>query len=72
MISSWIYKYPPEKKMLTKHELNDLLYSLLGSEDLVSRWWHSPNKNWNGETPYSVWSRNPEDVEKYITFFCFK
>lgn len=71
MISSWIYKYPPEDKM-TKHELNDLLYQLLGSDDLVSRWWHSPNKHWNMETPYSVWTRNPEDVEKYITFFCFK
>ena len=57
---------------MTKHELNNHLYSLLGSDDLVSRWWHTPNKNWNGETPYSVWSRNPEDVEKYITFFCFK
>ena len=71
MISTWIYKYPPEKDM-TKQELNERLFRILGSEDLVSRWWHSPNKNWNGETPYSVWSRSPKDVEKYITFFCFK
>lgn len=69
MISSWIYKYPPEMDM-TKKELNNYLFALLGSDELVAQWWHTPNKNWNGETPYSVWNRNPEDVEKYILFFC--
>ena len=57
---------------MTKHELNDLLYQLLGSDDLVSRWWHTPNKNWDGRTPYSVWAENPINVEQYITYFASK
>lgn len=57
---------------MNKQELNRYLFALLGSEDLVARWWHSPNKNWDGDTPYSVWTRNPEDVEKYVAFFCYK
>lgn len=30
---------------------NQLLLSLLGSEELVIRWWHSPNRAFNGEIP---------------------
>jgi hypothetical protein len=69
--TSWIYKYPPEIDV-TKVELNDKLLSLLGSEELVARWWHTGNRYWDGETPYSIWIRNPEDVEKYVAFFCYK
>lgn len=54
---------------MTKHELNEELATILGSEDLVAQWWHSPNKNWNMESPYAVWTRDPETVEKYILFF---
>jgi len=37
-----------------KEECNLLLYSMLGSRELVEKWWDSPNKNWNGEIPRSV------------------
>jgi hypothetical protein len=55
--------------MMKKHELNDVLYRMLGSEDLVSRWWHSPNKFWDGSTPYDVWRGDPQVVERYIMGF---
>ncbi len=55
--------------MMKKHELNDILYRLLGSEDLVSRWWHSPNKFWDNQTPYHVWTQDPVQVERYIMGF---
>lgn len=57
---------------MTKRELNDHLFALLGSDELVAQWWHTPNKHWDGRTPYSVWTTHPEDVEKYIKFFCYK
>ena len=72
MTTSWIYKYPPQNKAMTKSQLNSLLFQLLGSDELVATWWHTPNKNWNMATPYSVWIRDPESVEKYITFFATK
>lgn len=57
---------------MTKAELSERLCQILGSEELVARWWHTGNRYWDGETPYSIWIRNPEDVEKYVAFFCVK
>jgi hypothetical protein len=54
---------------MKKHELNDLLYRILGSEDLVAQWWHTPNKYWDGSTPYHVWTQDPQVVERYILTF---
>jgi hypothetical protein len=54
---------------MTKVELNDTLFQLLGSEELVSRWWHTPNKFWDGDTPYQVWTKDPVQVERYIMGF---
>lgn len=54
---------------MTKHELNDLLYKLLGSEDLVARWWHTPNRYWDGQTPYTVYTRDEKAVTDYVLFF---
>jgi hypothetical protein len=54
---------------MNKHDLNALLYRLLGSEELVSRWWHTPNKFWEGDTPYQVWTQDPLAVERYVMGF---
>lgn len=72
MTTDWTFNRTPEVDSMTKVELNDLLFTLLGSDDLVSRWWHTPNKNWDGRTPYSVWAENPLNVEQYITYFTSK
>ncbi len=55
---------------MSKVELNALLAELLGSEDLISRWWHSPNRHWDNRTPYDVWREQPKAVENYILSFC--
>lgn len=54
---------------MTKVELNRLVVELLGSEEAMCRWWHTPNHHWNGESPYQVWIRVPEVVEDYVTIF---
>lgn len=72
MTTDWTFNRTPEVDSMTKMELNDLLFTLLGSDDLVSRWWHTPNMNWGGRTPYSVWTREPLAVQNYITFFTKK
>lgn len=54
---------------MTKHDLNVLLYQILGSEEVVSRWWHSPNRRWDNRTPYAVWCEQPKQVQDYILGF---
>lgn len=41
--------------------INKYLFAMLGSTELVEKWWLSPNKNWNGETPLSVYDRGGQD-----------
>lgn len=57
---------------MTKIELNLRLFQILGSDELVAQWWHSPNRYWDGATPYSIWTSDPQSVEKYINFFLSK
>lgn len=47
-------------------KLNRVLLSLLGSNDLVNRWWASPNKAFNNQKPRDVYIDSPETVSKYI------
>ena len=56
---------------MKKHDLNVLLYRMLGSEDLVSRWWHTPNRHWLYRSPYAVWREDPKRVEDYILSFAY-
>ena len=48
--------------MITKFKLNIMLYSLLGSIDLVSKWWDSPNKGFDGRKP------NESTLEEVYTY----
>ena len=43
-----------------------LLLALLGSRELVQRWWHSPNLNWQLETPENIFKNNPQQVYTYL------
>mgnify|MGYP003333697247 FL=1 len=38
-----------------KPQLNKMLYAMLGSWDLVDRWWHSSNKAFDGVTPNEIY-----------------
>lgn len=55
-----------EKDKKIKRALNKSLLALLGSEDLVNRWWVSPNKAFGGETPVSAFAKNKKDVVTYV------
>ena len=43
-----------------------ILYALLGSEELVQKWWVSPNKAFDEMTPIEMWNRDKDRVKKYL------
>lgn len=49
--------------------VDKLLYKLLGSDDLVVRWWVSYNKAF-GCTPEDMWEKDKEKVKQYVLGFC--
>ena len=48
--------------------LNRILFGLLGSQDLVDRWWASPNKAFNGLCPRDV---DIVEVHDYLIWHAF-
>jgi hypothetical protein len=49
--------------------LNMLLFSLLGSKELVELWWISPNLAFDDKCPKDV---SDEEVRNYLERFCFQ
>ena len=43
-----------------------ILYSLLGSDELVQKWWSSSNKAFDDISPIEMWDRDKDRVEKYL------
>ena len=43
-----------------------ILYSLLGSNELVQKWWASPNKAFDEMTPYEMLDRDKDRVKNYL------
>lgn len=41
---------------MTENKVNIILKALLGSDELVVRWWNSPNKAFDGEIPDDLWN----------------
>lgn len=52
---------------MRKEILDILLLSVLGSKDLVNKWWQSPNKSFNNKTPEQQYQEDREKVVIYIT-----
>lgn len=50
----------------TRADLDEMLLGLLGSPQLVKRWWQSPNLAFDLQTPDQVWSNDPDQVRQYI------
>ena len=48
--------------------LNELLLSLLGSKELADRWWHTPNKAFDMQTPAQA---DIVLVSDYLIWHCF-
>ena len=45
---------------------NRILYALLGSNELVQKWWSSPNKAFDDITPIEMWDRDKDRVKNYL------
>ena len=43
-----------------------ILYALLGSQELVQKWWVSPNKAFDEMTPIEMWDRDRDRVKNYL------
>ena len=52
--------------MLVPEKYNRILHALLGSEELVKQWWSSPNKAFDGMTPYEMLDRDKDRVKNYL------
>jgi len=52
-----------------KNHINVALMAMLGSQELVSRWWISPNKAFDMMTPLEMFDRHAEVVYNYINTF---
>lgn len=47
--------------------INKYLFAMLGSTELVSKWWSSPNKNWNDATPISIYDQGRQkEIMDYV------
>ena len=46
--------------------LNNVLLAMLGSQDLVDKWWKNPNKRWDGRTPDTIYLIEPQEVINYV------
>lgn len=43
-----------------------ILYALLGSNELVQKWWASPNKAFGHISPIEMWDRDKDRVKNYL------
>lgn len=47
-----------------KQTMNEILFELLGSQELVERWWATPNKAFDNEIPDDL-LHTPRKIEVY-------
>jgi hypothetical protein len=47
-------------------QYNRILYALLGSDELVKKWWVSPNRAFGDISPIEMWNRDKDRVKKYL------
>jgi hypothetical protein len=47
-------------------QFNRILHALLGSDELVQKWWSSPNKAFDDMTPNEMLNRDRDRVKNYL------
>ena len=52
--------------MLVPEKYDRILYALLGSNELVQKWWSSPNRAFDDITPYEMLNRDKDRVKNYL------
>jgi hypothetical protein len=55
-----------------KRKLNIMLFAMLGSDDLVNRWWESPNLAFENKTPDQVYEEDEQQVIDYVLSYLQK
>lgn len=55
-----------------KRKLNIMLFTLLGSDDLVNRWWENPNLAFEDKTPNQMCEEDEQQVIDYILSYLQK
>lgn len=58
----------------TISNVDRMLFGLVGSYDMVDKWWESENKAFEMRTPMEVWNNDqdgPERVYRYVGSFCY-
>jgi len=58
--------------MMNLKEKCDLLLEAMVSEDLVEKWWQSPNKHWDGRTPIEVFKTDEQSVFDYLLSYALR
>jgi hypothetical protein len=43
-----------------------ILHALLGSDELVQKWWSSPNRAFDDISPIEMWDRDKDRVKNYL------
>jgi len=51
---------------LSKAQMLPLLMGLVGSTQLISVWWGSPNRAFDLKSPDEMWELDPERVVSYL------
>ena len=49
-----------------REKLDVILFSMLGSRELVEKWWVSPNKAFNMNTPLALMEDKKHEVIDYV------
>ena len=55
--------------LLSKKQLDAMLFAMLGSDELVHKWWVSPNKAFDDMFPKDVYYQDPngrQEISDYI------
>lgn len=55
-----------DRRLVIISRCSSVLMSLLGSKELVDKWWLSPNRAFSEETPLKTLDNDPEKVVNYI------
>jgi len=54
--------------LVNNHIMNDMLFTMLGSDELVECWWETPNKAFDMKCPKDV---EEQKVHQYLGAHCF-
>ena len=54
--------------LVNNHIMNAMLFTMLGSDELVERWWETPNKAFDMNCPKDV---EEQKVHQYLGAHCF-